>query len=312
MNLAIGIDLGGTSIKYGLIDPGGEITWSSTRPTEANRSGEGVYENLRFCIDDAMGQASETNSAVIGIGIGIPGIIEDGILVGGANNIPDWEMVPIKSMLEKEFNRPSFVENDANLMGLAESRFGSAMDANDIIFVTIGTGIGGAMIMNGKPYGGYRNRGGEFGHIIIQMDGRLCSCGTRGCFEQYASVNALIDDYRDLINTDPKDQDPEIDGKLIVRRYLENDEHAVMALNKHFDYLAVGIGSLINIFGPEKVVLGGGITEAGDLYIENVRQRIFSIAMKETSVNTKIVRASLGNDAGMLGASILVFDNVPV
>ena len=312
MNLAIGIDLGGTSIKYSLIDPGGGITWRGTRPTEASKSGERVFENLKSCIEDAMGHTSETNDTVLGIGVGIPGIVEDGILVGGANNIPDWEMVPVKRVLEKEFARPAFAENDANLMGLAESRFGSAVDATDIIFVTIGTGIGGAMILNGKIYGGYHNRGGEFGHIIIQKDGRPCSCGARGCFEAYASVNALINDYRDLANDDPVDRDLEIDGKLIVRRYLEKDERAIQALNNHFDYMAVGIGSLINIFGPEKVVLGGGITEAGDLYIENIRQRVFSIAMKETSENTRIVRASLGNDAGMLGASILVFDNVPV
>jgi glucokinase len=245
----------------------------------------------------------------MGIGIGIPGIIEDGVLIGGANNLPGWEMVPIKSLLEKEYHIPVFVENDANLMGLAESRFGSARDAKDIIFLTIGTGIGGAMILNGNVYGGYRNRGGEFGHIIIQKDGRSCSCGSKGCFEQYASTSALISDYKNLVNNESIDPNLEIDGRFIVKKYLENDALAIEAMNNHFDYMAVGISSIINIFSPEKVVVGGGISEAGDFYVESIRERVYRIAMKETSSNTKLEQASLGNNAGMIGASILVFDH---
>jgi glucokinase len=308
MNLAIGIDLGGTSIKCGLIDPNGKIIWNRTEPTEAGQPAERTFTHIRSVIHEAITFEKRKHVNIQGIGIGIPGIIEEGILVGGANNLPGWGMVPIKTMLEKEFDRQVYVENDANLMGLAESRFGSARGVKHVIFLTIGTGIGGAMILNGRLYGGYHNRGGEFGHIIIQEDGRPCSCGSKGCFEQYASTGALINDYRCLINPDTIEPDQEIDGKFIVEKYLENDVPAVQAMNQHFDHLAAGISSLINIFAPEKIVVGGGISEAGDFYIENIRQRVFRIAMKETSSNTKIERASLGNNAGMLGAAILVFD----
>ena len=309
MNLAIGIDLGGTAIKCGLINKDGDIIWNRTEPTEANQAAERIFARIKSSIYEAIKHGKGKNANISGIGIGIPGIIEEGILVGGANNLPGWGMVPIKAMLIKEFNRQVYVENDANLMGLAESRFGSAKDVKNVIFLTIGTGIGGAMILNGNVYGGYRNRGGEFGHIIIHKDGRQCSCGSKGCLEQYASTSALISEYIELIEADTIGPDIEIDGKYIVEKYLENDMLAVEAMNYHFDNLAAGISSLINIFAPETVVVGGGISEAGDFYIENIRQRVFRIAMQETSSHTSIKQASLGNNAGMLGASIMVFDN---
>ncbi|MFC2086673.1 ROK family protein [Bacteroidota bacterium] len=310
MNLAIGVDLGATLIKFALVDQTGTIVWNNIQPTEANHSAEKVFENIKICIQNAIKQAQQFKSEIAGIGIGIPGIIDYGILIGGANNLPNWEMVEIKKILENDFNLPVFVDNDANLAGLAEVRYGSAKGASDMIFLTIGTGIGGAMILNGELYGGHRNRGGEFGHIIIEKNGKSCTCGARGCFEICASTEALIKDYKELLSKNQISIDSEIDGKFIVNKYLKNDLNAVKAMNNHFDYLATGISSIINIFSPEKVVIGGGISEAGDFYIENIRQRVFKIAMKETSSNTTIDLSVLGNKAGMLGAAALVFENL--
>ena len=299
MLYAIGIDIGGTNIKYGLADPSGNILYESIRPT--HQPGTTVYENILDIITE-VGKAS--NIVPEAIGIGVPAIIEDGIVTGCFTNLPDLEGMPLAARLSEATGARIAVGNDGSLMGLAEWRFGAALGSTDAIFLTIGTGIGGAMVINGELYSGYRNRGAELGHIIVESQGNPCGCGGRGCLEAHASVKVLIADYKNLAN-----QSGIITGNTIVSKYLDGEQPAVQALNRHFDYLAVGLAGLINIFSPQLVVIGGGISESGDFYIDAIRERTMQRAMKETSVNTVIKAARLGNKAGFLGAAALAFSS---
>jgi len=310
MNCAIGIDLGGTDIKYALVKEDGTVLYESLRPTQAETSRERIINNLKEAAGETLRFAGKKEQKVIGMGIGTPGIVDDGKVLGGAENLKDWENLPLGKILEQHLKLPVFVENDANVLGLAEVRYGTAKGNKDVIFLTIGTGVGGAMILNGRLYGGYGNRGGELGHIIVDPDGEQCPCGAIGCLEAHGSVMSLIRDYKRLLPGYGTQNHENIDGRFIVNKYHEQESAAIKAMNRHFDYLGMGVASYINIFSPQKVIIGGGITESGEFYIENIRKRALRIALKETSVHTVISRASLGNAAGTMGAASLVFDNL--
>lgn len=310
MNNAIGIDLGGTNIKYALVHKNGNILFESLIPTNAEKGREKVLKNIKNAIQEVLNFAIEQSLEVIGLGIGTPGIIDDGLVLGGAENLPEWENLPLSGILEQRFKMPVLVDNDANLLGLAEVRFGAAKNEQDVVFLTIGTGVGGAMIIDGHLYGGHRNRGAELGHIIVDQNGENCSCGAKGCLEAHASVTALIRDYKSYLPKRALQNDAEINGKYIVEKYHAKELAAVKAMERHFDYLASGIAGFINVFSPQKVIIGGGISESGEFYVDNIRQRVLKIVMKETSIFTVIEQASIGNKAGFMGAAALVFDRV--
>jgi glucokinase len=311
MKYAIGIDLGGTFIKYGLVDQLGTILYESIRPTYlpgGQPGGEpGVLDTIIETIIELRDFAVSKGLRPEGIGIGVPGIIEDGLVTACIANLPELEGMALGSRVEGQLEMRVWVENDANLMGLAEWKFGAARNLTDVLFLTIGTGIGGAMVVNGELYAGHRNRGAELGHIIVDLNGLPCGCGGRGCLEAHASVTALIEDYKRSLYEGGGQIETEITGNLLIARYREAQPAAMMALNRHFDYLGAGIAGLINIFSPEKVIIGGGISEAGECYIDPIRQRAMDRAMKETSAHTLIEGAQLGNKAGFLGAAALVF-----
>jgi len=306
MSYAIGVDLGGTNIKYGLADHSGNILFESIRPTYLpDRS---VYDNLLTTIKEVKAYAASRGLGIAGVGIGAPAVVDNGLVTGCFTNLPELEGMALGSRLNEQTGIPVWVDNDANLMGLAEWKFGAARGASDAIFLTIGTGIGGAMVVNGELYAGYRRRGAELGHIIVEADGGYpCGCGGRGCLEAHASVKALIEDYKRCLTSTPAVMPENINGALIVARYLAGEPAALLAMNRHFDWLAAGVAGLINIFSPQKVIIGGGISESGQFYVREVRERALARAMRETSVNTLIEAARLGNKAGFLGAAGMVF-----
>ena len=307
MSYAIGIDLGGTNIKYGLADHLGNVLYDSIKPTYL--PGKSVYDNILDIVLELKAHAASNGLSPEGIGIGVPAIIDEGLVTACTANLPELEGMPLGSRLATQSGMRVSVGNDANLMGLAEWKFGAARNCTDAIFLTIGTGIGGAMLVNGKLYAGYRNRGAELGHIIVETDGRSCGCGGKGCLEAYASIKALIEDYKSNLPEQEKDRlekETVITGSLIISRYLENQPAAVLAMRHHFDYLTAGIAGLINIFSPQKLIIGGGISDAGDFYIQQIREQAMDRAMKETSLNTIVELAQLGNKAGFLGAAALV------
>lgn len=306
VKFAVGVDIGGTFINYALVSEIGDVLFQDKFPMGKNATREVILSILHTSILNTLKKAEKLDKPVSGIGIGTPGIVYNGVVLGGADNLTGWKNIYLGSIFSKAFKLPVFVDNDANVMGLGEVTFGAARGSSDVVFITIGTGIDGAIIVNGKLYGGYRNRGGKLGHFTIDLNGTLCSCGGRGCLETYASTPALIKQY--VAKTGKKET--EVDGFYLIEKYLEEEAAAVQCMNDHARYLGQGIASLINIFAPQKVVVGGGISEAGRFYTGLIRNAAFEYAMPDCASNTEIVGAGLKNLAGSLGAASLVFSQL--
>lgn len=309
MRYAIGVDLGGTFIKYALIDDAGNFHFEGKVPSKADTDSETVIRQIIFAVEECIAYANENNLKIEGVGIGTPGIVDEAqrTILGGAENINGWVNVPLASLVEFKTSLPTIVNNDANLMGLGEATYGAAKGCSDVIFVTVGTGIGGAIIIDGKLYGGYKNRGTELGHIPLIHGGEECSCGSIGCLETYASTTALVKRFARKAGDILFSKD-EINGKLLVDLYKQGHPLATECMQEHWNFLGQGISAFINIFSPQKVVVGGGISEAGDFYIDELHKAAMRYAMNDCSVNTKVVGASLGNRAGAMGAACLVFN----
>ena len=308
---AIGIDLGGTSVKYALISKEGRFIYEGTLPSYADISAEAVVSQLLKAIGEIKEYASVNNIPLKGIGIGTPGIIDDTnrVVIGGAENIVGWENIDLAGIIEKETSLPVVVSNDANVMGFAEATYGAAKDSTHVVFLTVGTGIGGAVIIDGKLFNGFANRGTELGHVPLIANGEKCACGSVGCLETYASTSALVRKFSTECHKAGRTFDGrEINGKLIVELYKQGDELATEWLDEHCFYLERGIVGFINIFSPQKIVIGGGLSEAGGCYIQNVSQQAYRQVMADKGVSTRFMVAELGDKAGGLVAASLIFE----
>lgn len=306
MRYAVGIDLGGTFIKFALVSESGETLFSNKLSIGSSSTREDILATMHKAIELTLESASKNGVSVTGIGIGSPGVCCDGIVVGGADNLDRWTDLNLSEIYSEAFKLPVLIDNDANVMGLGEAVYGAAKDCTDVIFLTVGTGIGGAIVADGKLYGGYKNRGTEMGHVTIDHKGIDCNCGGRGCLEAYASTSALIRQYAELSGKNEN----EIDGFYLVSKYHEGEKVAIRCLEEHTDYLGHAIAGFINTFAPQKVVIGGGISEAGQFYIDMIKKSALGYAMPDCAANTDVVGATLGNQAGCLGAASLIFKNV--
>ena len=301
---AIGIDLGGTSVKYALIDNEGVFHFQGKLPSKADISAEAVIGQLVTACKETMASAQQLGVTIEGIGIGTPGIVDETnrIVLGGAENIKGWENLNLADRIEAETHLPVQMGNDANLMGLGETMYGAGQGARNVVFLTVGTGIGGAL------FNGFANRGTELGHVPLIANGEPCACGSIGCLEHYASTSALVRRFsKRAAEAGRSFSGEEINGELIVRLYKEGDKLATECLEEHCDFLGHGIAGFINIFSPQRIVIGGGLSEAGDFYIQKVSERAHRYVMADCAVNTRIMAASLGNKAGSIGAASLVF-----
>ena len=302
----LGVDVGGTLVKLAVVNEDASTCYESSSPT---RTGEARFlKDLRERVDHALVKASRRGAQVSAIGIGVPGQVQGNRIVGGVNNLPELAGVSLAEELAA-VNLPIKVENDAYLMGIAESRFGAAKDSTNVVFLTVGTGIGAALKLNGRFYRGANHRAGEIGHMVLSYGGARCSCGNRGCFEALASTSALINRYMRLSRAAVSAPGKPPTGPELVSLYHEGDPAAVEALQRHFDYLAAGIASLINIFDPQQVVVGGGITGCGDFYLAEVRRRVAAGVMSGAMNHASIDPAGLGNWAGCIGAACLFSDS---
>lgn len=309
---AIGIDLGGTYIKYALVSQKGKVLFSRKRASGADVSATVVIGELVKAIHEVQEFATAQQYTVAGVGIGTPGIIDETnrIVLGGAENIKGWENLNLADILEEKIGGPVLLSNDANAMGLGETLYGAGKGFTNVVFLTVGTGIGGAVIIDGKLFNGYANRGTELGHVPLIANGEPCACGSVGCLEQYASTSALVKHFIQRSNDSKIEHEQEVDGKYIVRLYKEGNALAIDCLEKHFDYLGRGIAGFINIFSPQLIVIGGGLSEAGEFYIEGIGEKARRYAIPSCAENTRIVSAGLGNEAGSIGAASLIFNNL--
>lgn len=295
--IGIGIDIGGTTIKYGLIGPDAYIYWYSEKPTEALTSAEVVIKNILDAAEECMGHAKNMNLEVISIGIGTPGLIKDNdIIVGGANNISDWNNVALGTIVSKHFNLPAFVANDADMMGLGEFTFSKCLAKDTVLFFTLGTGIGGAIFINGELFQGHFGMGGELGVFPIIINGKVTY------WEDVASTSALIKCYKEACGFDNGEV---MDGKLIVQNYLSGEKEAVDTIDTITNYIGMGLGGYVNIFNPKQIIIGGGISQSGDFFLKKIIDKTRTYALEECMENVEIKVAALGNKAGFVGASLL-------
>lgn len=304
---AIGIDLGGTFLKYAVVSSEGKVLFSGKLQSKADVGADEVMAQVKKGVDLCCDYAHGESLVLEGIGLGTPGIVSEDcrMVVGAAENIVGWHNIAVADTLEKHTGLSTLINNDANLMALGETLYGAAQGSSDVVFLTVGTGIGGGILIDGKIYGGHNNRGTEVGHITIDCNGRQCVCGNVGCLEIYATTIALLKRFASL----RPDLDPaQITGEMIVDLYKKGDADAVKALSEQWRYLSHGIVSMIHIFSPQKIVIGGGISEAGEFYIEKLRENVAKHAIASCAVETEIVAAQLGNKAGCLGAAGLILN----
>jgi glucokinase len=288
--MIIGIDLGGTKIAGVLATPSGKVLMDVNIPTEASKGKKKVIENIKKAISMLM-HSQKVKVKAIGIGAPGPILYEKGIVME-APNLPGWKRVNIKKILEKEFKVPVFVDNDANCAALAEAWFGAGKFVKHFLYMTVSTGIGGGIIIDKKLYRGATGSAGEFGHMKIDTNGPKCGCGRYGCLESLASGTALK----------RKTGVQAISLELAAR---QGDKKALEAIQEVAHYLTIGIANLVNIFNPEMVVIGGGLSNMRELLFVPIKKEFKNYVLSVPAKSVKIVRAKLGTDAGVLGAAAL-------
>jgi glucokinase len=307
--LAIGLDIGGTKIAGAVVDEHGIVVAEHVEPTPAESSGEAVTEVLLSMIDRVR-----AHHAVVTIGVGAAGIVEwpAGVMLWAPNNAyRDW---PVREQLEKVTTLPVIVDNDANVAALAEARLGEPYP--NMVLITVGTGIGGGLVLDGQIYRGPTGLGAELGHIILNPDGPRCGCGNHGCFEAYASGTALTRMARDAAADDPHGliarlgaEDGEVTGHTVVKAVHQGDETAQAVFARLGRWLGVGIASLANIFEVDAVVVGGGLVETGELLLAPARTAAREYAYAARGI-APILPATFGADAGKIGAALLALEHV--
>lgn len=308
----VGIDLGGTNIAVGIVNKEGEVLRKTSVPARAERPFDQIFADMAACIRKLLNETGIKESEIESIGIGTPGCIdtEKGILVF-AGNFKYGKNVDYRAEMAKHFNIPVYIGNDANVAALAEVRAGAAKGVKNAIMITLGTGVGGGIILDGKIFEGSYSAAGELGHIVLVSGGEQCTCGRKGCWEAYASVTALVRQTKaamkanpdSIMNKTPLDQ---VNGRTSFDAAKKGDPAALAVVDTYQEYITEGLADMVNIFSPEVLVIGGGISKEGDYLLdpirEKIRSRVFGIGLLP---ERKIVAAKLGNDAGLIGAAML-------
>ena len=311
--LYIGIDLGGTGIKAGVVDEQGNILIKDSCPTDPERGYEAVIHDMAMLAIDTVKKGGYDMGDVKAIGIGLPGIMDQRTgRVPFCTNLA-WHDVPLVEEMAKYTDVPVFADNDATVAGLAESVAGISAGTKDSVFVTLGTGVGGGVIINGKVFSGSHGIASEIGHMVVVVDGEMCSCGMRGCWERYASATALIREGRKLCQEKPDtallkavNGDPAaITAKHVIDLAKAGDPDCVYLFDRYTYYLCLGLRNLINLYDPEILVLGGGVSHAGDFLLDAVRAKLPGMVFFKTMPYARVELAKLTNDAGIIGAAML-------
>ena len=304
----VGIDLGGTNLKLGLVTAAGKLVERLSRPTEAEGGPPHVIDRMAEAVRDLCRKAGVPLAGVAAVGIGSPGPVDTkrGIVVF-APNLPGWNDIHVREQLRKRLRRPVILENDANVAGYGEFRCGVARKVRHMFLLTLGTGIGGGIILGGRLFRGVSDTGAELGHMIICCNGRPCGCGMRGCLETYASATAVVARTKERIGAGGKSSlagRKEFSCKDVFDAAAAGDALAAAIIEETAEYLAIGITSLLHILNPEMVVLTGGMMGAGDAFLNRIRERVGQMAFKGASSVCEICWSTLGGDAGILGAAL--------
>ncbi len=309
---AIGIDLGGTFIKAGVVDETGKILVKGSRPTGAQRGHEATIRDMAGLSLELVEKCGLTLDDIGAVGIGIPGVINNDGVVPLLTNL-FWHDVPLIKLMRSYIDKPVHVANDATVAAFAEYIAGVAAGTRSSVFVTLGTGLGGGVVLDGKPFSGANGVGTEIGHMILVLGGVLCTCGNRGCWERYASATALIRMGRERMSADPEGmiareagRDAEnVTAKLVVDCAKAGDPGAVQVFGDYVYYLAAGLANMVNVYDPEVIAIGGGVSAAGSFLLDAVRKKLPELIFYKTMPYARVELATLGNDAGLIGAAML-------
>lgn len=310
--MRIGIDLGGTNIAAGLVDEDMHIVCKSSLPTNSKRPYTDIIKDMGTLVFDLVNKGGVSITDIRQVGIGCPGTVnpETGEVLY-SNNLA-WDHVPMFEELSKYVKQPLKIDNDANAAGLGEYLAGGAKGKKSCVLITLGTGLGGGIVIDGKILAGSHHAGAEIGHSVIVAHGVRCTCGQEGCWESYASATALI-----RMGTEKAAEKPD---SLLAKYYKENgrltgltifqaadagDEAANEVVDEYIYYIAVGVTSMVNIFEPEAIVIGGGISAQGERLLEPIRRHVEENRFCKYVPMPEIVTATLGNDAGIIGAAFL-------
>ncbi len=310
----LGIDLGGTNIASGVVDENFKIVGEGKIKTNASRPAEEIIDDMAKSALMAIENAGLTLDDIESVGVGTPGtvIYETGV-VSYANNLGFYD-VPLAEMLGKKLGKSVYVENDANAAAYGEYIAGAGKGADNFVAITLGTGVGGGVILGGKIYSGSNCAGSELGHTVIQMDGVGCTCGRNGCFEAYSSATALIRQTKQAMTRYPDsvmwklcgNDINTVSGRTAFEAARQGDKAAEAVVEDYIKYLAVGLANIVNIFQPDVLCVGGGISNEGEYLMAPVRQIVLGENYaRYSSKRTELKAAKLGNDAGIIGAAYL-------
>lgn len=310
---SIGVDLGGTNIVAGVVDENYRIVATAKCKTNMPRPAESILEDIAVVSREAMKKAGLSMNQASFIGIGSPGTCNtDTGVVEYANNL-DFVNVPVGPIMHEKLGLPVYIENDANAAALGEAKAGAAKGADSCICITLGTGVGGGIIIDGKIYSGFNHAGAEIGHTVIVTNGESCTCGRQGCWEAYASATALIRQTRAAMEKHPESKMWKIAGRLenvsgltAFDAMRAGDAVGTAVVEQYIAYVACGVTNMINIFQPEIVCIGGGISKEGETLLAPLRKHVQAECYnRHNERQSKICVATLGNDAGVIGAACL-------
>ena len=313
--LAIGLDLGGTKIATCLMDREGNIVEKLTVHTLAKEGPDPVISRMKSSVYELKARAKATKKEVVAIGICCPGPLDTnkGVVLNPPN-LPGWLEVPLKDDFYREFQIPVILENDANAAALGEYLYGSGKGARNFMYITISTGIGGGVVIDGKLFKGANGNAVEIGHTTINFQGPLCGCGNKGCWEAYASGRAMarfareaiIKGIKTMIKDLAADKD-HIKAEHVFAAAKQGDKFAQELVAMEGYYLGVGLANMVNSFNPDCIAIGGGLTHEWDLFYERMMDVMRRKALKTNLENLKVVKATLGSDVGVIGAAAVAW-----
>lgn len=308
----IGVDLGGTNIAVGLVNEKWEILHKASVKTNV-ADNDAMIKDMADLIKRVLNEKEVSLDEVKSVGVGIPGAIDAkaGVVIY-SNNIK-FANFPFVEKLKQYIDKDIYISNDANVAALGEVVAGAAKGFQSAVIITLGTGVGGGIVNDGKILEGYNGISCEIGHIVIEVDGEECTCGRKGCFEAYSSATALIRDTKRKIEECPDSllakisrEDGKVTAKTVFDAYKLGDKSATEVVSKYIKYLAEGVANICNFLGPQVVLIGGGVSHEGDTLINPVREQVSKLTYGNKFMNhAEIKRALLGNDAGIIGAAAL-------
>ena len=309
----IGFDVGGTGVQVGVVNEKGEILCKGNMVTRTDIPVAEQIKAMADCALDTLNRSGYTLDDVKSLGAGLPGVVDPRTNhVAFCPNL-GWKDVDFAGEMRKHIDKPVFMDNDATVAGLAENIAGVSAGAHSSVFLTLGTGVGGGIVLGGKVWSGFHGVGSEIGHMIIEMDGNPCNCGNRGCLERYCSATAIILSARAAIAEYPTSTitaacggDPmKINAKMVFDAAKEGDELGVKLFNEYIKALATTVVNIIHFLDPEVIALGGGVSKAGDFLLDALRTEVAKLVMYKTMPYARIELAKLGPDAGIIGAAML-------